>query len=88
MKLQNSTSKILLKFMKIYINNINFFYFSNSLLQYVSKSLKSMSKNNKTKETYETSAESCNFLKDITDPLKGIQKLKEVCLQFPEGKVI
>lgn len=47
-----------------------------------------MSKNNKTKETYETSVESCNFLKDITDPLKGVQKLKEICLQFPEGKVI
>ncbi|XP_061395336.1 uncharacterized protein LOC133330955 [Musca vetustissima] len=59
----------------------------NCLLQYVSKSLKTMSKNKKKSqdkfEAIEIETES-NFLKGITDPMQGIHKLEDICKQMPK----
>ncbi|XP_023309030.2 separin [Lucilia cuprina] len=60
---------------------------SNSLMQYVSKSLTKMSQKSKIKQASlqsSNSVESCNFLKDITSPAEGITKLIEICQKLPE----
>lgn len=49
-------------------------------MQYVVDQIsKNQKPNNKSQNT------TCNFLQNIIDPLKGVQKIEEICQKMPKG---